>query len=86
VTVGGGAVDNYPIWTNTKITFQLGAAVKSGDMVVHVASKGDSNALPFTVRAGNGSSDYVGIHVSSPARLRLDRHSHATPQSHQWTG
>jgi hypothetical protein len=53
VSVGGGAVDHYPIWTNTKITFQLGAAAKTGDMVVHVASKGDSNALPFTVRAGN---------------------------------
>jgi hypothetical protein len=53
VSVGGGAVDNYPIWTNTKIAFQLGAAAKTGDMVVHVASKGDSNSLPFTVRAGN---------------------------------
>jgi hypothetical protein len=53
VTVGGGAADNYPIWTNTKITFQLGAAAASGDMVVNVASKGASNGLPFTVRAGN---------------------------------
>jgi hypothetical protein len=53
VTIGGGAADNYPIWTNTKITLQLGAAAKTGDIVVHVGSKGDSNALPFTVRAGN---------------------------------
>jgi IPT/TIG domain len=53
VTVGGGAADNYPIWTNTKITLQLGPAAKSGDMVVHVASKGASNALSFTVRSGN---------------------------------
>jgi IPT/TIG domain len=53
VTVGGGAADNYPIWTNTKITFQVGAAARTGDMIVHVVSKGDSNALPFTVRAGN---------------------------------
>ncbi len=53
VTIGGGAADNYPIWTNTKITFQLGSAAQTGDIVVHVANKGDSNALPFTVRAGN---------------------------------
>ncbi len=53
VTVGGGAVDNYPVWTNTKITFQIGAAAQTGDLVVNVASKGATNALPFTVRAGN---------------------------------
>ena len=52
VTIGGGAADNYPIWTSTKITFQLGAAAKTGDVVVHVANKGDSNAIPFTVRTG----------------------------------
>jgi hypothetical protein len=52
VTVGGGAVDNYPLWSDTKITFQLGAAAVTGEMVVHVASKGDSNGLAFTVRAG----------------------------------
>lgn len=53
VTAGGGAADNYPIWTNTKITFQLGAAAASGDIVVHVDGKGDSNGLPFTIRSGN---------------------------------
>jgi hypothetical protein len=53
VTIGGGAADNYPVWTNTKITFQLGAAAKSGDIVVNIASKGASNGLPFTVRAGS---------------------------------
>ncbi len=52
VTVGGGAVDSYPLWTATKITFQLGAAAKTGDIVVDVAGKGASNGLPFTVRAG----------------------------------
>ena len=53
VTIGGGAADNYPVWTNTKITFQLGASAASGNIVVHVAGKSDSNGLPFTVRAGN---------------------------------
>jgi hypothetical protein len=53
VTIGGGAADNYPVWTAAKITFQLGAAAATGNIVVHVAGKGDSNGLPFTVRAGN---------------------------------
>jgi hypothetical protein len=53
VTIGGGDADNYPVWSNTKITFQLGAAAKSGDVVVNVAGKGASNGLAFTVRAGN---------------------------------
>lgn len=52
ITIGGGEADNYPIWTNTKITFQLGSAAKTGDIVVHVPNKGDSNGLPFTVRTG----------------------------------
>src|SRR5215831_12713935 len=34
VTVGGGAAADYPIWTDTKITFQLGSAAKTGDIVV----------------------------------------------------
>ncbi len=53
VTVGGGAVDNYPIWSGRKITFQLGSVAATGSIVVHVSGKGDSSALPFTVRAGN---------------------------------
>jgi len=53
VTIGGGAADNYPIWTDTRVTFQLGAAAVSGEVVIHVTGKGDSNGLPFTVRAGN---------------------------------
>jgi hypothetical protein len=53
VTIGAGAADNYPVWTATKITFQLGAAAATGNIVVHVAGKGDSNGLPFTVRSGN---------------------------------
>ncbi len=53
VTVGGGAASSYPIWSETKITFQLGHAAKTGDVVIHVAGKDPSNALPFTVRSGN---------------------------------
>jgi IPT/TIG domain len=53
VTIGGGAADNYPIWTDTRITCQLGSAAKTGNLVVNVAGKGASNGVPFTVRAGN---------------------------------
>jgi hypothetical protein len=55
VTIGGGPAAEYPIWTDTKITFQLGPAAKSGPMVVNLKGKsgsGASNGLPFTVRAG----------------------------------
>src|SRR6476661_8375757 len=39
VTVGGGAAAEYPIWTDSKITFQLGPAAKTGDIVVSVREK-----------------------------------------------
>ncbi len=64
VTIGGGAAAEYPIWTDTKITFQLGPTARTGDIVVSVRAKaergrregqagsGTSNGLPFTVRRG----------------------------------
>ena len=53
VTVGGGAVASYPLWSDGKIIFQLGAAAKTGSIIVNVPGIGASNGLPFTVRAGN---------------------------------
>jgi IPT/TIG domain len=53
VTVGGGAVAGYPVWSDGKITFQLGAAAATGNIVVNVPSAGSSNGLSFTVRPGN---------------------------------
>src|SRR5450432_1437553 len=53
VTVGGGAADNYPLWSDSKITFQLGAGAVNGSIVVNVSGIGSSNGLPFSVRAGN---------------------------------
>ena len=53
VTVGGGVVDNYPLWSDTKITFQLGVAAASGSIVVNVSGIGSSNGVPFSVRPGN---------------------------------
>ena len=52
VTIGGGTASGYPIWTDGKITFQLGGAAATGSIQVTTAS-GISNGVPFTVRAGN---------------------------------
>ncbi len=52
VTVGGGAVGNYRLWSDTRITFQVGAAAQTGNIVVNVGGI-PSNGLPFTVRSGN---------------------------------
>lgn len=51
VTIGEGRADNYPVWTDTKITFQLGEYAATGAIVVNTA-EGTSNGLPFTVRDG----------------------------------
>jgi hypothetical protein len=53
VTIGGGAADNYPLWSDGKIIFQLGANAKTGSITVNVPNAGSSNGLPFTVRPGN---------------------------------
>jgi hypothetical protein len=52
VTVGGGAVAGTPIWSDTKITLQLGAAAVTGNIVVNTAGE-NSNGLPFTIRPGS---------------------------------
>ncbi len=52
VTIGGGLAGNYPTWSDGKITFQLGAAAATGNIVVNVGGA-TSNGVPFTVRAGN---------------------------------
>src|SRR5258706_6922598 len=71
VTIGGGSAAAYPIWTDTKITFQLGSAAATGNIVL-TTSEGTSNPLPFTVRPGKiffvapgGSNSNPGT-VSSP--------------------
>jgi hypothetical protein len=55
VTIGGGTAADYPIWTDTKITFQLGPRARTGPIVVNLKvknAKSASNGLPFTVRKG----------------------------------
>src|SRR5256885_16551998 len=41
VTIGGGEAADYPIWTDTRITFQLGPAAKTGEIVVRVRAEGE---------------------------------------------
>ncbi len=52
VSVGGGAVAAYPVWSDTRVTFQLGAAASTGSIVL-TTGNGTSNTLPFTVRSGS---------------------------------
>src|SRR5690242_10502792 len=51
VSVGGGPVSSYPVWTANKVTVQLGAAAKTGNIILTVGGVA-SNGLPFTVRTG----------------------------------
>jgi len=52
VSIGGGQADNYPVWSDTKISFQLGSAAATGNIMI-TTSEGTSNGVPFTVRSGN---------------------------------
>lgn len=52
VTIGGGQASAYPLWSDTKIAVQLGAAAATGNIIVNTAA-GPSNAAPFTVRSGH---------------------------------
>lgn len=61
VTIGGGAASSYPIWSDSKIVFQLGPSAATGNTVVHVNNV-RSNGLRFTVRSGN-------IYFVSPMEL-----------------
>jgi hypothetical protein len=51
VLIGGGEAAAYPVWSDRKITFQIGAAGRTGNIVVQTSS-GSSNGVPFTVRPG----------------------------------
>jgi hypothetical protein len=55
VTVGGGLVAKYLLWSDTKISVEIGPAAATGSVVVrtHEDDRGKSNGVPFTVRPGN---------------------------------
>lgn len=75
VTIGGANAADYPIWSDTKITFQIGRSARSGEIVVQTTGSKNrkllSNGLPFTVRKGkiyfvarNGSDLRRGSYTS----------------------
>ncbi len=66
VTVGGGTADNYPIWTDTRVTFQLGPGARTGNIEVHLSHGGASNGVPFVVRPGR--IFFVATHGSDGSR------------------
>jgi hypothetical protein len=51
VTIGGRPAGSYPVWTDTKIAIQLGAAAVTGNIVATTPA-GASNGAPFTIRSG----------------------------------
>ena len=72
VTVGGGAVDNYPLWSDGKVTVQLGAGSASGNIVVNVAGTGAVTACLSPFGQGTSSS-------SQPAAMMRTAGSFTAP-------
>ena len=60
VTVGGGEAADYPIWSDGKITFQLGPAAKTGEIIVNVV-----NVSPVTQKGKDGSHASTGVSSSA---------------------
>jgi len=62
VTIGGGLASGYQVWSDTEISFQLGSNARTGSIVVN-STTGQSNPLPFTVRAGR----IFFVNINSPS-------------------
>lgn len=71
VTVGSGRATNYKIWSDSKVSFQLGGSAKTGNIAI-TTSSGTSNGVPFTVRGGSvyfvatGGSDSANGSFGTP--------------------
>ena len=81
ITVGGGAVANYPIGATQRLHSSSGTKTKSGEIVVH-QNKLQSNGIPFTVRAGkicfvstNGRDFHRGSFISPWKSIRKAKDS-----------
>jgi hypothetical protein len=77
LTIGGAAPAAYLLWSDNKISFQVGNSAITGNIVVNVAGVGASNAMPFTVRSGRiffvapgGSDANVGSFTAPWATVR----------------
>jgi hypothetical protein len=71
VTVGGVQVSAYPLWTDSKIAFQLGPQAASGNILVTTPT-GVSAPLQFTVRPG-------AIYFASPTGSDSNNGTLASP-------
>src|SRR2546426_5799955 len=49
ITVGGGQVASYLLWSDSKVAVAIGANAATGSVVVHTSAGGSNNG-PFTVR------------------------------------
>ena len=85
LTIGGAAPAAYLLWSDTRVSFQLGNSATSGNIVVNVAGVGSSNGMPFTVRAGRifvvapGGSDASAGSFTAP--WATVRHAKNTTQA-----
>ncbi len=72
VSIGSGRAAAYPLWTNSKITVQVGKRATTGNIVAHVTGSPESNGSPFTIRPGhiyfvsNQGSDVSSGSYASP--------------------
>jgi IPT/TIG domain len=73
VTIGGGAVDNCPLWSDTRITCQLGSGPSTGAVVVTVGGRTSNNTVNFTVRSSGN------IYFASPGGSDSNNGSFASP-------
>jgi hypothetical protein len=71
VTIGGGAAAEYPIWNDTKITFQLGPAAKTGDIVVSVREKAARAGDSSGDQSRTGSANLQSLNKSGPGNAAL---------------
>ncbi|MGH9702062.1 MAG: IPT/TIG domain-containing protein, partial [Candidatus Acidiferrales bacterium] len=52
VTIGNGLAARYLLWTDQRISFQLGSDSRSGEILVHRSGFAASNGMPFEIRPG----------------------------------
>jgi hypothetical protein len=84
LTIGGAQPAAFLLWSDSKISFQLGNAAVTGNIVVNVAGVGASNGMPFTVRSGRifvvapgGSDANAGSFTAPWATVRHAKNSAA---------
>ncbi|GEM_PF-5642835 len=75
VKIGGGEVVRYIVWSDTKVSVQLGSAVVSGNVVLSAANGSATAPEAFAVRPGNiffvslsGADNVTCGAISTPCR------------------